>query len=642
MIQYCIVKQKKPQFGSGRWASGWRRGRAVATFPRASKDGCGSGLIDNGHQPSSQPRSRSPNNSHCFHEHVLSWFTSYIAAMVLSLLNPARTSYLLWHRFRMPTESGARDAIAVPSVVGDELVAAYSFLIEHIVLLVWGIAVLAWVLLAIRLDGHQHPRSPFHKDIYSKKSSPYTILQLAAKRLLQSKSTRWLVSMWILFSLACLVIRYTVPIIFAPYIKIGNGAPVNPNVVFVPSLNGTDGFTDASNKNDLQIFDFYVPSALRAVGSIDSLNGTDAISPSLSTDQEIIGVDQSGGLILRIGYQYNVTGLDFGLQNFPDLVFSVEGSCTTEYGWWAGSSSDVPSYPGAYVEEYIPFNNLNDSQLVSSYDGGPRAFFYANPPDVSPTNTTWAAVISSVNRTSWFPSTDPWYETIPNPFYNSTLPLTGPYMVAPQRPVLSCWENDVWSYQGHTGSVIDLSDMPGLDLPLGLTTIFVNALGQPMIFLLGTYLQVSSLKSSVTALASVLDASSSSIYDDLQRLVFASYIATVNCLTETTLFAPANGFLNDVAPGGILLPGTGDFVIFSEDIAALSVRTLIIVPVVAVGLWIFSIALIFLPFIRSILSSLQPPEEEESDDKPKSMLSKVAAAAGVALEGALSIAKSEE
>jgi hypothetical protein len=560
--------------------------------------------------------------------------------MVLSLLNPARESYLLWHRFRMPTESGARDAVAVPAVVGDELVAAYTFLLEHIVLLVWGIAVLIWVLIAIRRDGHQHPRSPFHKDIYSKKSSPYTILQLAAKRLFQSRSTRWLVSIWLIISLACLAVRYAVPIIFATYIKIGNGAPVNPRAIFVPSRNGTDGFNDASNKIDLKIFDFYVPSALRAVGSIDSLNGTAAISPSLSVDQETIGVDESGGLIKQIGYRYNVTGLDFGLQNYPDLVFSVEGSCTTEYGWWAGSSSDVPLYPGAYVEQYIPFNIFHDSQLVSLYDGGPRAFFFANPPDISPTNTTWAAVISSVNRTSWSTSTDPWYGTIPNPFYNSSLEASAPYMVAPQRPVLSCWENDVWSYQGHVGSVIDLPQMPGLNLPPGLTTIFIDSLGEPMIFFLGTYLQVSALKSSVTALSNILDASSSTLYGDLERLVFASYVATVNCLTETTLFAPANGFLNDVAPGGVLLPGTGDFVIYSDDIATLSVRTLIIIPVVAVGLWIFSIALLFLPFTRNTLNSLAPPEEE-GNGKSKSMLSKVAEAAGVTLEGALSIAKSE-
>ena len=543
----------------------------------------------------------------------------------------------------MPTASGTHDAVAVPAHVGNQLVSAYTFLLQHVVLFVWGIVVLIAVLVSIWRDGHDHPRSPLHKEIFSKRSSPMGTLQLTAKTFLQTKSTRWFVSVWIGVALACVTVNYAVPIIFARYILLGNGAPVNPSAIFVPSRNNTGSFNDASNKDNLKIFDFYVPSALRAVGSIDSLNGTHGISPSLSVEQpETIGVDESGGLILRIGYRYNVTGLDFGLQNYPDLVLSVEGSCTTEYDWWAGETSDDIYYPGAYVEEYLPFNNPDDSQIVSLYDGGPRAFFFANAPDISPTNSTWAAIISSVNRTSWFPSTDPWYQTIPNPFYNSSETTVAPYMVAYRRPALSCWENDVWSYNNHTASIVDLGQLPGVDLPFGLTTIFVDSLGLPMIYLLGTYLQVSALKSSVTALSNILDASSSSIYGDLERLVFASYIATVNCLTETTLFSPADGFPNDAAPGGVLLPGAGNFVIYSDDVATLSVRILIVIPVLAVALWIASTAFFLFPATAKTLGSLRSSDEETEEKGAKSRLSKMAAGmAGVVFGEALSFAKSE-
>lgn len=564
--------------------------------------------------------------------------------MVFSLSNPAAQNYLLWHRFTMPTVSGTHDAVAVPAYVGDQLVSAYTFLLDHIVLLVWGIVVVIAVLGWVRHDGHDHPRSPLYKQIYTQRSSPFVILHLAARKFLRNRSFRWFISIWMIIALAFLTIKYAVPIFFARYIVLGKGAPVNPSAVFVPSRNNTDSFSDASNKDNLKIFDFYVPSALRAVGSIDSLNGTAAISPSLSINQpETVGVDESGGLVLRIGYRYNVTGLDFGLQDYPDLVFSVEGSCTTEYDWWAAESTDDPNLPGAYVDAYLPFNNPAYVQVVSSYDGGPRAFFYANPPDISPTNSTWGAIISSVNRTSWFPSTDPWYQTIPNPFYNSSENGSAPYMVAPQRPALSCWENDVWSYRGYTGSVIDLPQMPGLNLPSGLETILAASLGIPMIYFLGTYLQVSALKSSVTALANILDASSSSIYSDLERLVFASYIATVNCVTETTLFAPADGFLNDVAPGGVLLPGTGKFVIYSNDVVALSMRSLVIIPVITVGLWLISIALFFLPITAQTLSSLRSPEEErtrvvDDNEEPDSRPSKMAE---VILNGAGTVAESE-
>lgn len=542
--------------------------------------------------------------------------------MVFSLLSPARDSYLLWHRFMMPTSSGTQDAVAVTSSDANKLVAAYTFILEHTVTLVWSMLVLIVVLICIRLFHQAHPSRPVSKKIYLERdSSPLTVLQLSSQCFLDHKDIRFLVSVWILISLALAAIKYAVPIICSGYIIIGNAAPVNPNAVFVPSRNNTGSFSDSSNINNLEIFNFYAPLALRSVGNIAALNQTQDLP--ISVDQpETIGVDESGGLIMRMGYRYSVTGLDFGLQYYPELHFSVEGSCITEYSWWAGASSN----DGAYVEAYIPFNNVNDTQYVSLYDGGPRAYFFANAPEAtSPTNSTWAAIISSVNRTSWFPSADPWYQTGPNPFYiNTNLSTKAPYMVLPQRPALSCWENDVWSYRGHNGSIVDLPTIPGLNLSPGLTTIFVDSLGQPMIYLLGTYLQVSALESSVTALSNILDANSSSVYSDLQRLVYASYIATINCLTETTLFAPANGFLNDVRPGGVLLDGTGGFVIFGDNISTLSVRTLIILPVLAAALWILSVILVVLPITQRTIRELIPAGED--NDKKDSPLKNIFAA----------------
>lgn len=560
--------------------------------------------------------------------------------MVYSVVTPAKQSYLLWRRFTMPTSSGTKDAIAVSASDGDKLVSAYTFILEHIIMLVWGIAVLIVVLISIRQYGHDHPSSPISTQIYSKRSSPFVVLQLALRNFLQIKSIRLLISVWIAIAVAFLTVKYAIPIIFSGYIDIGNAAPVNVSAVFVPSRNNTGSFSDASNINNLEIFNFYVPWALRAVANVDNLNDTADLNPPLSVDQpETIGVNDNGELIMRIGYRYNATGLDFGLQFYPDLLLSVEGSCITEYDWWAGESSSNPSYPGAYVEAYIPFNNPNDTKYVSLYDGGPRAFFYANPPAASSTNSTWAAIISSVNRTSWFPSTDPWYQTGPNPFYGSNQTEIAPYMVASQRPALSCWENDVWSYRGHSGSITDLQQLPGLDLSPGLNTILVDSLGLPMIYLLGTYLQVSALKSSVTALSNILDASSSSIYSDLSRLVYASYIATINCLTETTLFPQADGFLNGVAPGGILLEGTGDFVIYSSDIVTLSVRTLIIIPTIAVGLWIISIVLLLLPNTRQAVTALKRPAGV--NDKEETQQSRAMKMAGTVFTEALSLAESD-
>jgi len=322
---------------------------------------------------------------------------------------------------------------------------------------------------------------------------------------------------------------------------------------------------------------------------------------------------------MRIGYAYNITGLDLGLQNHPELTLNVEGSCTTEYGWWNISGIIDDNLPSAFVEAYNLFNDPQSQIVVSKYDGGPPiAYFFApTPADANASNVTWAAIISSVNRTSFTPGTDPWYRTGPSPIFEANpSPNFGPFMVLPKRPALSCWENDVWSYQGNIGSINTLDNITGLNLPPGLRTILVDSLGEPMIVTLGSYLRQSALKSSFTALSDEFNANSSTIYTDLQRLVFASYIASVNSLTETTLYSNST-IANDVRPDGILLPGTSDFVIFSNDVVTLSVKALIIIPTIALLLWVTFIVLMLLPMFVGLIESFkrhgepEPPKEKE-------------------------------
>lgn len=378
--------------------------------------------------------------------------------MVFSSLNPARETYRLWHRFHMPTNHGSKDAIAVSQNVGDQLISAYTFILEHIVLLVWGITVLATLLVSTKRYERTHPNSKLHTEIWHNRTSPYEILRLAMKHFFKPKSSRGLILMWLTIALSFVVVKYTVPIIFAPYIKIGSAAPVSPNAIYVPSRNGTnpDQSTLQSNLQTLQVFELEVPFALRAAGGVDGANDTIKVNPPVLVDQpEILSVDANGEISMRMGYQYNVTGLDFGLQNYADLTLYVQGSCMTEYGWWQGSGT-ADSLPGAFVEQYSVFNDTSPQlqKLVSKYDGGPPiAYFYIDPPaDVNASNITWAAIISSVNRTSYTIGTDPWYRTGPSPIYEATpSPDLGPFMVLPQRPALSCWQNDVWSYKGHNG-----------------------------------------------------------------------------------------------------------------------------------------------------------------------------------------------
>jgi len=186
------------------------------------------------------------------------------------------------------------------------------------------------------------------------------------------------------------------------------------------------------------------------------------------------------------------------------------------------------------------------------------------------------------------------------------------------RPALSCWQNDIWSYRGQNSTITGLNStaLPGLDLSLGVQSILTNFLSTPKIFTLGVVLGGSALQSASTELENVFNASSSSMEADLSRLVFASYIATVNTLTDTTLFPESRGVLNDVTTNPQSYVGVGGFVIWSNDVIALSVSALIIIPTVTVALWLIFIALIFTPSIGTDVTNLSlniKPDGEKPD-----------------------------
>jgi hypothetical protein len=96
------------------------------------------------------------------------------------------------------------------------------------------------------------------------------------------------------------------------------------------------------------------------------------------------------------------------------------------------------------------------------------------------------------------------------------------------------------------------------------------------------------LASTATSLGQFFDAEESSFALDIQRLVVASYVASTNVLTESTLYAPDRLNISNFVLGSDnqLLPGAADFVIWSSEVRTLSVRTLIIIPVIALALFL--------------------------------------------------------
>jgi len=78
----------------------------------------------------------------------------------------------------MPTSGGPRDAISVPSDVGDQLNAAYSFMVQMIIISFWGLLILAGVTLYLGKEKHSHNSGVISTGIWNSKGSPLDVLRI--------------------------------------------------------------------------------------------------------------------------------------------------------------------------------------------------------------------------------------------------------------------------------------------------------------------------------------------------------------------------------------------------------------------------------------------------------------------------------
>ncbi len=468
--------------------------------------------------------------------------------------NPDR--YLLYQRFSMPTHEGSVDAVAVTFEASKILQAIYTLMLSMIVLEVWTLSVLAIMAFAVRRLRITHNVGVVNVAIWNAQSSPLAV----AKAMMDYWARIPCYSLiWTILALLAWVASILVSSFVSPRLIIAQAAPVNPNSVYVPAVPSI-----VTDQNVLQLFALGAPSNLRAIGALGTMNATtgktlDADSTTKSAvdfrKDPVSAATPNGSPIYH--YSYNISGVDFGLQHAPDLSLFVQGSCRTEYGWHVSSKLDnrknlIDVY--ALPPEYQPMNvSINDGKqpMVSVHSIGPQ--------EDTTGNTSFALVVSSVGRLSYTPSFDPWYLTEEKSDSNGQ-PL---FRVLPQRPVLACWQNDIWSFRGQTKSRFQINEIAGL--PPALIRIMAYSLTLPRIFDLTTSLGNSALKSAASPLGMYFDAEGSSTEADLQRLVFGSYIATKNTFSEATFFDRHRfPFENDLMidpTTGKLLAGAGDFVV---------------------------------------------------------------------------------
>ena len=478
------------------------------------------------------------------------------------------STYRLWKRFSMPIGNGTRDAVSVSSEDGKRLLSAYTLMMELMILQLWALLVLAGISAFMR-KAHSPNIGAASAAIWNSQGSAFTVLKLMAQYFfrMKRKRDRWYAVLWMCAAATLLAVGYVVSINVPRFLILGNGAPVDPTSIFVPSNKNLD------NSALYASFALRVPSSLRAAGSV---NATGLPQVTLSSPVVTSGVT---GSVQQIHYSYTISAADFGLQHAAGLNLNVEGSCITEYTWLAASRS----INGTWIDTYHLYGLKENTIDISLFDGRPpTAYFSLGSLQERSSNTSFAITISSAKRLSFTPGSDPLYATEST---NDTAENPG-YIVRTGRPILSCWENDVWSYKGHTGNVFELSSLPGLNMPDELRQYFFERfLGLPMIVSLGINLGAQALQSSATSLGLVFDARSSNMETDLRKLVAAAYIASINIFADTTTFKSNTANITNLAidPNTkSIYPGVADFIVKSINIATLSVKVIIVIPVVLV------------------------------------------------------------
>ncbi|MCJ1402846.1 hypothetical protein MMC11_006067 [Xylographa trunciseda] len=481
-------------------------------------------------------------------------------------------TFLTLKRFSMPTGNDTRDAVALSLSDGTKLVSAYTLMIKWIIMHFWALVVLCGVAFFIGRKP-SHNRAAVTVQIWNTHSSPTNVALLTARYILHMRGEIWYPIMWTILAVIIVTSSNVAPILLTDYLLIGNSAPVNPIAIYVPDI------VNNSNQQNIELYILQIPATFRAAS---------AVPPADS-----VTVSEAGNL--TINYSYQVSGTEFGLQHAPDLVLKIEGSCTAEYGWWD------PRSP-LYTDYYFPFGDTNAALLdlwaVSTRDGGPPfpKLNLALQSSDTRSNSSYAMLVSSIGRFSVSSSTDPWYQTGHSP---GTAAEGSPFNVTAGRPPLSCWETNTWFYRGASANVNNLTSIPNLVLPGILQQTLASSLGVPMIFNVAIRLGRSALASSATGLPNGgFDAGRSSVYQDMQHLVQTSYMATKNLLAETTMYQDIDlyNLRNIVAnPDGSIIDGAGDFVVSSPDLMTFSVRTLIVIPVVLVGLLILNIIVGLVP-----------------------------------------------
>lgn len=494
--------------------------------------------------------------------------------MVFPAESQPRDTYLLWHIFSYPTKNGHEDAIAVSRSWGDSINAIYSVLIEMLLMQFFQFLIVVLVYLGNRssstfvhrVDQFVYEAEPTLVIIRMLKS----ITGISRSAILSQGFRGYEQAMLLLIAWSAIsLVPKFVPAFAIHGLLIGNAAPVNPAQIYVPPL-----YNNSDLGLQIPLDAISRPKAFRAVGQVET--ASDDLLNKVTVSQPVVLQDLGNGeQIQKIDYNYTITARDFGLQTFHGLTLNVQGSCRTEYGWF----DDYYDSDDLETDFYYIFGDDSLSFYASPLYGYTPIAYPQIPGLPYAMNNTYAIMISSMQCESFTIGTDPWYLT--NTTGVSAVYADGDlvYNVLRDRPGLSCWQMDEWTYNNQSSTTWGLPNISGLGFPESLRDVFYSQLASPSVFNTVNSLGSIALASSTTAQYFTIDAASSSIYNDLKRLVLTSYIMTTNLLLDTTLYNRDNTYNASSLVSQADLKQVAQFVVDDPNIATISLSFAVAMPI---------------------------------------------------------------
>lgn len=474
--------------------------------------------------------------------------------------------YHLGQIFSMPRDAGAVLAIAVPYTTATYLVSAYTFLVLLVFAVFWRIyvnLVMRFYPACSKLRGNRYVAIAGIASAGGEWGAGYLMVQYCWTMLFKAGDTRsGVLALPVLMGVLLLgASRIVAGIIVPSSLIIGNVAPVDASFIFFPpglNLENPDRnmvFFRGITQNSAQLASSYLENVQETLldpgphGRV-SINFTD-LPPT------------TWGKSIAMDYRYKVTGVDLGLQLASGLSKTIEGSCSTLYNF---------TYDYAWYS-IAGFNAQTDGQLP--------------PPSLTPVTPfrfvgeefNYFIALYATGITSMAESNDPWYATGEGVGEG----MDQVFPVLPHRPVLYCRQNQTWTYGAHqVRGNTSIAELPGLKLKPVLRDYLENMLNRiSPIVLLPLFLGDRMLLSSSTGVEDMFDASSSSIQDEMMRLIALSFVLEGDILRRTITNNPSRTkYTNPALVNGTKADGVGDFVVRSSDVASLSLKALIGVPAV--------------------------------------------------------------